>query len=98
MAESTNEKIVRLETQMQNTASEVTEIKQGVSSLIVKVDALILAQTEIPNLKVQILTLEAQIKDLKGVNSLKNVLLWVGLVASAIINVVVIFRLFTGYN
>lgn len=36
-----------------------------------------------------------EIERLKGTNQLKNTLLWVGLVASAIINVLVIYNLFT---
>lgn len=36
-----------------------------------------------------------EIERLKGVNQLKNTILWVGLVASAIINVLVIYNLFT---
>lgn len=33
---------------------------------------------------------------LESKNNLKNTLLWVGLVASAIINIIVIYQLFTG--
>lgn len=66
MAETTNQKIVRLETQMQNVSSEVSEIKAGVASLIVKVDGLILAQTEITALKGKIEGLEVEINSLKG--------------------------------
>lgn len=40
--------------------------------------------------------LEVRVAALETKNTLKNTLLWVGLVASAIINIVVIYQLFTG--
>lgn len=42
--------------------------------------------------------LDIRVNSLEKHNDLKNTLLWVGLVASAIINVVVIYQLFTGSN
>jgi hypothetical protein len=40
--------------------------------------------------------IETRVTILEERNTLKNTLLWVGLVASAIINIVVIYQLFTG--
>lgn len=42
------------------------------------------------------MALDRRVVKLEGKDNLKNTLLWVGLVASAIINVVVIYQLFTG--
>lgn len=41
-------------------------------------------------------SLEARVVKLEDKNSIKQTLLWVGLVASAIINIVVIYQLFSG--
>lgn len=40
--------------------------------------------------------LESRVATLESKNDFKQTLLWVGLVASAIINIVVIYKLFTG--
>jgi predicted nucleic acid-binding Zn-ribbon protein len=40
-------------------------------------------------------TTEAEIERINGRDNMKNTVLWVGLVASAIINIIVIYNLFT---
>lgn len=40
--------------------------------------------------------LEGRVTSLENIKNLKNTLLWVGLVASAIINIIVIYQLFSG--
>lgn len=46
--------------------------------------------------KEEMAKLEVRVEKLESKNGLKQTLLWVGLVASAIINIVVIYQLFTG--
>jgi peptidoglycan hydrolase CwlO-like protein len=96
MTETTDVKIVRLQTEMKSMISDVAEVKSLVKEVIVKVDNIVIVQGEINQLKVEITTLKTEISTLKGVNSLKNTMLWVGLVASAVVNVLVIYQLFTG--
>ena len=47
---------------------------------------------DISDLKI---TTTEEIERLKGRNQVKNTVLWVGLVASAIINIIVVYNLFT---
>ena len=96
MSETTGEKIIRIETQMTNVTSEINEVKSLVKEVITKVDAMATFQVELRQLDGQITTLNSEITTLKNFNGLKNTLLWVGLVASAIINIVVIYQLFVG--
>ena len=94
MAESNGEKIIRLETQMQNATHEIGEVKGLVKELIVKVDSIATIQNEIGNLRIETTTLKAEITNLKSVNNAKNTILWVGLVASAIINIIALYNIF----
>lgn len=52
-------------------------------------------QTTIYATNAGVTALEARVSTLEKRSDLKNTLLWVGLVASAIINIVVIYQLFT---
>ncbi len=45
--------------------------------------------------KDELMQLDKRVVTLESKNNLKNTLLWVGLVASAIINIVVVYQLFT---
>lgn len=47
-------------------------------------------------LKQEIEELRGEIKDLRGKKQVKETILWVGLVASAIINVLALYNVFTG--
>lgn len=90
--------IAVLQTQMSSVQTDITDIKTMVTGMAAKVDALTLANARMETMAVEISTLKQDIIKLQGVNNLKNTLLWVGLVASAIINIVVIYQLFSGGN
>lgn len=94
--QSNNESIAILNTQVQNMSKEITEVKGYLQDIIVKVDRLALAMSEVNELRRELKDIKTELEEVKGVNNLKNTLLWVGLVASAIINVVVIYQLFGG--
>lgn len=90
--------IAVLQTQMTSVQTDITDIKNMVTGITAKVDALALANTRMETMAVEISTLKADIAKLQGTNSIKNTVLWVGLVASAIINILVIYQLFSGGN
>lgn len=96
MTKSQNSEIAVLQTEVKNMSKDLTEVKNHLLSLIKKVDDLTIAQTEISELRTEVTYLKKEITQLKGVNNLKNTLLWVGLVASAIINVVALYNIFGG--
>lgn len=92
---SESAEIAVLQTQMSSVQSDITDIKSMVTALTSKVDALALANTRMETMGVEITSLKQDIIKLQSINNLKNTLLWVGLVGSAIINIVVIYQLFT---
>jgi hypothetical protein len=49
-------------------------------------------------LKEQIEGLSDEIKELKGRSTIKNTVLWVGLTASAIINIIALYNVFGGHK
>jgi hypothetical protein len=57
---------------------------------------LYVTKVESQALKDEIEELRKDVQDLKGRNALKNTVLWVGLTASAIINIVAAYRIFSG--
>lgn len=96
MTKSTNSEIAVLQTEVKNMVSRMESQERLLREIITKVDKLTVAQTEIHDLRREVATLKEEITELKGTNNLKNTLLWVGLVASGIINVVVIYQLYGG--
>lgn len=60
-----------------------------------KFEQVFVTKAESHALKLEIEELRKDVQDLKGRNVLKNTVLWVGLTASAIINIVVVYNLFT---
>ena len=94
-SKSENADIAVLQTQMTSVQTDITDIKNMVTGITSKVDALAIANTRLETMAVEITNLKQEITKLQSVNNLKNTLLWVGLVASAIINVLVIYQLFT---
>lgn len=69
-----------------------TSVKEGVASLNGKLDSLLATFAE----KDDLLALEKRVVRLEGRETLKNTLLWVGLVASAIINIILVYNTFGG--
>lgn len=85
-----------LETKVGSVQDDVKELKALMTSLITKIDTFSLALTKVGTLEEKVARLEGELEGVKTRNGFKNTLLWVGLVASAIINIVVIYQLFTG--
>lgn len=96
MTKSTNSEIAVLQTEVKNIGTRMENHERLLREVIAKIDKLTIAQTEIHDLRREVANLKTEITELKGTNTLKNTLLWVGLVASAIINVIVIYQLYGG--
>lgn len=90
------ERLAVVENEVKNVRSDISEVKkilaEGLSTVNKKLDDA--ASNFVA--KDEAVAMEKRIAKLESRNDLKNTLLWVGLVASAIINIVVIYQLFSG--
>lgn len=90
------ERLAVVENEVKNVRADVAEVKKiladGLAGVNKKLDT---AASNFVD-KSEASALEKRVTTLEKRNDLKNTLLWVGLVASAIINIVVIYQLFTG--
>lgn len=75
---------------------EISEVKSYLQELITKVDKLALAQTEVSDLRREVVELKNELAALKNTNDAQSTLKWVILVASVIINIVLVYQLFGG--